>query len=55
MTPTTCYRCRELEYQVQNLRRELSHLEQAVAALERRLWLLDADLDRVKAQARRVS
>ncbi len=52
---TTCHRCRDLEYQVQSLRRELAHLEQVVARLERTVWLQGADLDRVKAQARRVS
>jgi prefoldin subunit 5 len=55
MPTTTCSRCRELEYQVQNLRRELAHLEQVVANLERRLWLQDTDLERLKAQARRGS
>jgi prefoldin subunit 5 len=55
MITTECHRCRDLEYQVQSLRRELAHLEQVVATLERRLWLQDAELDRIKAQARRGS
>jgi hypothetical protein len=53
--PTECHRCHELQYQVQSLRRELAHLEQVAARLERRRWGLEYDLQRLTAQARRGS